>query len=169
MTVQDVRNRFAASCSHLLTASPIVSFSPTAMTSAELTNNRSAAALFKDSPVCVSLPLPANPAKQKRPATSNVDRGLAPGPAQGPGDARTGPGGGAAGSGKDSSTRGRPKTAAATSVAFFKPPGKLVLTLLTIRLALPFSHIYIPSFNIFLFRFSLMKQMPFCHLSRYAQ
>jgi len=114
MTVQDVRNRFAESCCRLLTSSPIVSFSPTVATAAELTNKRSAAALFKDSPVCVYLPLPPNPAKQRRPATSNVDRGPT-------GDARTGPGGGAAINSTDSAARARPKTAATST--FYKPTG----------------------------------------------
>jgi len=92
-----------------------VSFSPTAATPGELTNSRSAATLFKDSAVYLCLPLPPNPAKQKRPATSNVDRTAS--------DARTGHGGGAGGGATDSTARGRPKTAAAATPAFFKPQG----------------------------------------------
>jgi len=93
-----------------------VTFSPTAATSVELSNNRAAAALFKDSTACVCLPLPANPAKQKRPATtSTVDRRPAPA------DGRTATGKGARGT--DATARGRPKTAATTT--FYKPPGCL--------------------------------------------
>jgi len=124
LTVQDVRHRFSESCSHLLTSSPIVSFSPTSETSSELTNKRSAATLFKNSPVYLSLPLPANPAaKQRRPATSNVDRPSVPAvqPATGA-DAR-GKSGVAAG--KDAATRARPKTAAAAPT-FGKPKGTLL-------------------------------------------
>lgn len=125
LTVQDVRQRFAGCCSRLLAASPIVCFSPTSAASsaggAELTNNRSAAALFKDSAVCLSLPLPANPAKQRRPATSNADRA----PAR-EAHARTGHADVKAAA-KPSKARGRPNTAAITT--FYKPTGLFLLTL----------------------------------------
>jgi len=118
LTVQDVRQRFSGSCRGLLTSSPIVSFSPTSASSGELTNNRSAAALFKETPVCVSLPLPANPAKQKRPATSGVD-------SRTPADSRSTPAARAGPRGADSAARGRPKTAAAAVglTTFYKPTG----------------------------------------------